>query len=191
MYSPLKPVSITGILGRWSMKFDFKACKNTTQHCLKFSHLLVTQCSHKLTENLRSKSLKFNIFYNALISENFFSNMMVNIIKTCMRPDRHQTAENGLAVLCSSRYTLLYPQIWKCNFTFWQKTNENQEISQMQTDEPTFECPNLFSSLCKWKNKFLQLIFWYCTKPYIPRGAWSYLNFTELMMTSFVWCYLS
>lgn len=144
VYSPLKPVSITGILGRWSMKFDFKACKNTTQPCLKFSHLLVTQCSHKLTENLRSKSLKFNISYNALISENFFSNMMVNIIKTRTRPDRHQTAENGLAVLCSSKYTLLYPQIWKCYFTFWQKTYENQEISQMQTDEqsaPTFSPP--------------------------------------------------
>lgn len=78
------------------MKFDFKACKNTLQPCLKLIHLLVTQRSPKLTKNLRSKSLKFYIFYNTLISEHLFSNMMFNIIKTWMRPDRHQTAENRL-----------------------------------------------------------------------------------------------
>lgn len=96
VYSPLKPLSITDILGRWSMKFDFKACENTTQPCLKLIHLLVTQYGPKLTENWRSKSLTFNIFYNTLISLNFFSNIMFNIIKTHVRPDRHQTAENGL-----------------------------------------------------------------------------------------------
>lgn len=78
---------ITGILGRWSMEFYFKACR-------KHYTALPIQHSPKLTKSLGSKSLKFYIFYTDFWALVFRYDVQH---RKNMDETRHQRAKNRLA----------------------------------------------------------------------------------------------